>query len=163
MARPHWPSRVWLAAAAGWLGWVGCGAGCTTPKGTAQSAATGADAYKVVVASTPFYSFGPQQPHGPDRLLEKGVEVTMLHRAFGFSRVRMTDGRAGYIGTGDIAPLTAADLAADQAAARQAALLARLQQPRPRSPEGSSSPIPPAAGNEEQLPQAEPSPTPKNR
>jgi hypothetical protein len=138
-------------------------AGCQSRSKTA-SAATPAtagsnvpanDRYKVKADTADFYAYGPQQPSGPDETLKKDARLTLVGRAFGYSRVTLADGKTGYIGTEDITPLSAAEIAAEDAA------LQPLPQAEAQQRLGGSYTIPPEAGNDERLPVADPSPAPK--
>ena len=76
-------------------------AGCTTPAGP-QVPTT-----RYVVANgsgAQFYKYGPAQAFGPDSVLPRGYRLTMVDRAFGYSRVALADGMNGYVSTEDVAP-----------------------------------------------------------
>jgi hypothetical protein len=60
--------------------------------------------YVVTGANAQFYKYGPAQSFGPDFVLAKGRKVTMVQRAFGYSRVTTDDGVTGYVATDDVAP-----------------------------------------------------------
>ncbi len=169
---PWLPARARLAqfaqragGAAGLLALVLAAAGCLS-KGTKAAnppATAGAPAnakrYKVLADATPFYKYGPQQPNGPDLKLRKDTELTLVKRSFGFSEVTVSDGETGYVGTEDITPLTAEDLAAEAAAQQQMAAAA-AGMPSSGAVKGVYT-IPPGAGNDERLPVADPSPAGK--
>jgi hypothetical protein len=70
--------------------------------------------YKVTAARTPFYNYGPQQPGGPSLSLERGTIVTLLKRGFGYSQIKLRNEQTGYVGTEDIAALTAEELLAQE-------------------------------------------------
>jgi hypothetical protein len=155
-------SSLGMAALVLGLAWMGsgCGSGDHAPQTTAVSgpAASGApatDRYKVVADATPFYRLGPQQAGGPDLSLKKGDEVKMVQRAYGYSRVTTSGGLVGYVGTEDISQLSAQDLAAENAAAAQAAA-----QKRSSAIVGEYT-LPPGATSLDQLPVSDPAPTPK--
>ena len=60
--------------------------------------------YVVVGGNAQFYKYGPAQSFGPDFVLAKGRKVTMVERAFGYSRVTTDEGVTGYVATDDVAP-----------------------------------------------------------
>jgi hypothetical protein len=128
-------------------------------KAAAHPGAPATDRYKVKAATTAFYTYGPQQPSGPDETLKKDSRVTMVSRSFGYSRVTTSDGKTGYVGTEDIEPLSAEEIADENAALQP--------QPLPLPPgavsqgSGGTYTIPPEAGNDERLPLSDPAPTPK--
>src|SRR4051812_953290 len=68
------------------------GAGCAT------STAVG-NRYEVSASSAQFFKYGPAQSYGPDFTIAKGQRLTMVHREFGFSQVRLDDGQTGSIPT----------------------------------------------------------------
>jgi hypothetical protein len=78
----------------------------------AKAAVAPSNQFKVTAAHTPFYNYGPQQPGGPSQTLERGTVVTLLKRGFGYSQVKLRNEQAGYVGTEDIAALTAEELLA---------------------------------------------------
>lgn len=69
---------------------------------TSAGPATGR--YVVSAEKTPFYEKGPAQGYGPDLSLTKGEEVDLVERSYGFSRVKTSLGRVGYVATEDIEP-----------------------------------------------------------
>ncbi len=88
------------------------GSGCQSgekkgAKPPAAAAAPGSDRYKVTADTTNFYSYGPQEPNGPDSVLKKDTKLTLIKREFGYSRVKTPDNQTGYVGTEDIGPLSA--------------------------------------------------------
>lgn len=113
--------RTGSVLAFGLLALAGCTAGAgggnaarpptNAPAGTVPGAA---NRYKVTVETSPFYKLGPQQPGGPDLGLKQGTRLVLLRRAFGFSQVQLGDGQTGFVGTGDLAPLSAEEIAAEQ-------------------------------------------------
>lgn len=135
--------------------------GCTPQDGPASATAavasnSGEDLYRVNADTTSFFKNGPQQPSGPDLALKKDTRVVMLKRNFGYSQVRTSDNQVGYIGTVDLTPLSAEELAADKAQQ-----VAATKPGKGRNPAivGEYS-IPPEAGTGEKLPEAEAKPTP---
>jgi len=52
----------------------------------------------------PFFTLGPQQASGPDLNLRSGELVELVRRGFGFSQVRIPDGRVGYVSTASLQP-----------------------------------------------------------
>jgi hypothetical protein len=71
---------------------------CTTGK----TAAAG-NRYIVTGGNAQFYKYGPAQSFGSDFVIPRGRKLTMVQRAFGYSRVTTDDGVTGYISTDDIA------------------------------------------------------------
>lgn len=153
-----------MAIKARWLAVGACcalAAGCAPLGGevapaTAAVAGAGEELYRVSADTTSFFRYGPQQPSGPDLALKKDTRLVMLKRSFGYSQVRTPDNQVGYVGTVDLTPLSAEELAAEKA--QQAALL----RPAPgRNPAiVSEYSIPPEAGRGEKLPEPEPKPAP---
>lgn len=117
---------------------------------------SGDDVYRVNAETTSFFKNGPQQPSGPDLALKKDTRVSMLKRNFGYSQVRTADNQVGYVGTADLTPLSAEELAADKA--QQAAALKPVRGHNPAIV--GEYTIPPEAGSGERLPEPEPKPTP---
>ncbi len=76
-------------------------AACQTGGG-GSSAAGSAGRFIVSTERTAFYERGPAQDYGPDFNLTKGQEVEMVERNFGFSRVRTSLGKVGYVSTDDL-------------------------------------------------------------
>ena len=141
---------------------VGIGLGCQSgaKKGANPPAAANApasDRYKVTAATSNFYLYGPQEPNGPDSVLKKDSKLTLIKREFGYSRVKTSDGQTGYVGTEDIGPLSPEDIADENAAVQL--MPADVQKRLGPMPGGYT--IPPEAGNDERLPVADSSPTPK--
>jgi hypothetical protein len=164
------PSRIspgWVRVTAGAvlcamvLAAAGCQAGGkkTANAPAANANAPASDRYKVTADTTAFYLYGPQQPSGPDQTLKKNDKLTMLKRSYGFSRVKAPDGQTGYVGTEDIAPLTPEEIADEDAALQQVPMPDAETQKRMGAMGGYT--IPPEAGNDERLPVADPSPSPK--
>jgi hypothetical protein len=60
--------------------------------------------YAVTAVKAPFYKYGPAQAFGADFALLHGQKVTMVERAFGFSRVMTDDGISGFVATDEIVP-----------------------------------------------------------
>ena len=92
----------------------------------------------------------------------------MVQRARGYSRVRSPSGQVGYVGTEDIAPLDASEIAAEDAqrlaAAAAAAPPGALTSPIGVAPAagGPRYTIPPEAGRiRKACPRQDPNPTPK--
>lgn len=150
------------ARSLGWMAAVVLGVtvtGCAPPEGSAPATAAvnaGDDLYRVNAETTSFFTNGPQQPSGPDLALKKDTRVAMVKRNFGYSQVRTAENQVGYVGTVDLTPLSAEELAADKA--RQAAALKPVKGRNPAIVGGYS--IPPEAGNGEKLPEPEAKPTP---
>lgn len=78
------------------------GAGCSSSNPSA-SAANGTR-YIVTADSTSFFKYGPAQQGGADYILQKGRQVELVERHYGFSRVRTDDGDTGYVPTDDLSP-----------------------------------------------------------
>jgi hypothetical protein len=130
--------------------------GANTPA-TAKAKAPATDRYKVTADTTPFYTYGPQEPNGPDDILKKDTKLTLLQRSYGYSRVTTPDGKSGYVGTEDIGPLSAEDLADENAAVQ----LMPADAEKRLGPMPGGYTIPPEAGNDERLPVSDaPTPTP---
>ncbi len=55
-------------------------------------------------AFTPFFVLGPQQSGGPDLSLKKDEKVELVKRGFGYSQVKIEDGRIGYVATDSLEP-----------------------------------------------------------
>lgn len=70
---------------------------CTLPEERLRT-----DRYEVSARQTEFYKEGPAQAFGPDLALERGRQVTMVKREFGFSQVRLEDNTSGYVATEDL-------------------------------------------------------------
>ena len=123
------------------------------------------DRYKVKADTTPFYRYGPQQLNGSDEDLKKDTRITMVKRTRGYSQVRTPSGQTGYVGTEDIAPLDASEIAAEDAqklaAAAAAAPPGALTSPMGIAPAagGPRYTIPPEAGHSESLPTQDPNAT----
>jgi hypothetical protein len=80
--------------------------GCAVTTGPGAHAG---DPYMVNAGHTPFYSYGPSQPNGPDMSLPRGTRLTMLSYEYGFSHIAIEGaGQAGYVATEDIGPTTPA-------------------------------------------------------
>lgn len=60
--------------------------------------------FVVSAAKSSFYKYGPAQTFGPDFALVKGQKLTLVEENYGYSRVMLDDGTAGYVATEDIAP-----------------------------------------------------------
>ena len=56
---------------------------------------------------TALYKYGPAQSFGADMVLPTGTRVTMIQRAFGYSRVMTENGITGYVSNDDIDPVAA--------------------------------------------------------
>jgi hypothetical protein len=153
----------WVRAlAAGLCALALAGTGCSGDKEAANPPAAAnapaSDRYKVTAETADFYLYGPQQPNGPTLTLKKDTRLTMVKRAYGYSRVNTPDGQTGYIGTEEIAPLSPEELADEAAAMQQVPSAETLKRMGPM--EGGYT-IPPEAGNDERLPVPDASPSPK--
>jgi len=58
--------------------------------------------YAVTAEKTPFYHYGPQQGHGPDKELTKDTLVTVIRYSFAYSKVRLADGEQGFVANEDM-------------------------------------------------------------
>lgn len=58
----------------------------------------------VVSDFAPFYSMGPQQMSGPDASLPMDAIVLLIRKEFGYSYVKLEDGRFGYMPSQTIQP-----------------------------------------------------------
>jgi uncharacterized protein YgiM (DUF1202 family) len=58
--------------------------------------------FAVSAEQTPFYRYGPQQGHGPDRQLPKDTLVTVIRHSFAYSKVRLADGQQGFVANDDL-------------------------------------------------------------
>ncbi len=56
----------------------------------------------VTGAHAALYKYGPAQSFGADLTLNYGAQVTMIERAFGYSRVMTENGITGYVSNDDI-------------------------------------------------------------
>lgn len=75
-------------------------AGCASETFTPDAAPE----YLVTRNDSPLYELGPNQFAPPDERLNAGDRVWMLRREFGYSRVLLASGMAGYMANDDIAP-----------------------------------------------------------
>lgn len=65
---------------------------------TAAKAGESTEVHYVISAKyAPFYQYGPAQRTGPDLGLVYGDSLMLVKRESGFSRVRLDDGRDGYV------------------------------------------------------------------
>ena len=101
--------------------------------GTAGPGAHAGDPYIVTSQHTPFYSYGPSQPSGPDMALPRGTRLTMLSYEYGFSHIAIeATGQAGYVATEDIGPTTPAPKPAPSpVAARHRRIMEESPYPKP--------------------------------
>ena len=58
--------------------------------------------FVVTADKTEFFRDGPQQGRGADRELQKDTMVTVIRHAFGYSKVRLTDGQQGFVANDSI-------------------------------------------------------------
>ena len=116
--------------------------------------------YKVVEDDTNFYRTSVQQPGGPDDHLKKDTRLTFVKRYGGFSQVQTRGGLTGYVPSSGIAPLSAKEVADEDAAT-----LAQQAPPNALAPmtsgPGSTYSIPPEATRETALPVPDANATPK--
>lgn len=145
-----------VAAGAGCMAVISCAPLDDASPAAVAATSNGDDLYRVNAETTSFFKNGPQQPSGPDLALKKDTRVVMVKRNFGYSQVRTADNQVGYVGTVDLTPLSAEELAAEKA--QQAAALKPATGRNPAIV-GEYS-IPPEAGNREKLPEPEAKPTP---
>jgi hypothetical protein len=59
--------------------------------------------FAVTAEKTPFYEFGPMQARGADRELPKDTVVTLIRSSFGYAKVKLADGKTGFVANQDIA------------------------------------------------------------
>ncbi len=152
-----------------------CNGGCLNKGATANNAGAApaagapvknADRYKVTADTTPFYHYGPQQLNGSDEDLKKDTRITMLNRGRGYSQIRLASNETGYVGTEDISPLSAQEIATEDAqklaaaTAAAATASANAHAALNGNPGGPAYTIPPEAGNSESLPMRDANPTP---
>jgi hypothetical protein len=79
--------------------------GCTSPNSSSNSAARAKTGrFMVAVNKSPFYKYGPAQAFGADFALNRGQQLTLVQRSFGFSKVMTDDGQSGYMPTEDLVP-----------------------------------------------------------
>jgi hypothetical protein len=75
---------------------------CTELKVNGAGAATGETYYSVAVNSADFFHYGPQQDTGPDQRLPRDTLMRVTGRSFGYAKVKLMDGKAGYVASDDI-------------------------------------------------------------
>ena len=80
------------------------GGGCSKPDADRPVAASSGKFYAVSASSTPFFRYGPQQGGGPDQSLERDTLVTVIRPSFGYCKVKLSSGEAGYVASDDIKP-----------------------------------------------------------
>jgi hypothetical protein len=56
----------------------------------------------VTAEKTPFYELGPQQGRGPDRELTRDTVVTVIRHSWGYSKVKLEDGKQGFVANDDL-------------------------------------------------------------
>src|ERR1700759_2753315 len=81
---------------------VGCGHWSGAHKDRDHNAAFHKSLYAVKADKTRFYEFGPMQGRGPDRELPKGTLVTLIRSSFGYSKVKLDDGKTGFVANEDL-------------------------------------------------------------
>lgn len=59
--------------------------------------------FAVTKEKAAFYEFGPMQGRGADRELPRDTLVTVIRRSFGYAKVKLTDGKTGFVASDDIA------------------------------------------------------------
>ena len=172
----HAVGRVALGAAL-LLALAAVGAGClhggaaaannSNPAAAPGGPVKNSDRYKVTADTAPFFHYGPQQLNGSDLDLKKETRITMVSHGRGYSQIRLADGQTGYVGTEDIAPLDANEIAAEDAQLAAAAAAAAAPPGAMSGPasggtynSGPRVEIPPEAGRSESLPTHDPSATP---
>lgn len=78
------------------LGFAGCATETFGPEDAPE--------YLVTRNDSPVYELGPNQFAPPEERLGAGERVRMLRKEFGYSRVLLPSGMAGYMANDDIAP-----------------------------------------------------------
>jgi hypothetical protein len=58
--------------------------------------------FAVTAEKAPFYEFGPMQGRGADRELPRDTLVTIIRRSSGYSKVKLSDGKTGFVANDDI-------------------------------------------------------------
>ena len=91
-----------LAALTILIGMCGCGQWFGAHKGHDRNAAWHKSLYAVKVEKTGFYEFGPMQARGPDRELPKDTLVTLIRSSSGYSKVKLDDGKTGFVANEDL-------------------------------------------------------------
>src|SRR5439155_17407829 len=79
-----------------------CATSCSTSDSTAPTASNSGKYYSVSVKQAEFYLYGPQQASGPDRKLPQDTLVMLIRPPFGYSKVKLMNGRQGYVASQDI-------------------------------------------------------------
>jgi len=64
---------------------------------TAPTVPSTEEEYMVIQDFTPFFVNGPQQFRGPDQILRTNERVLMTRKEWGFSLVKLENGRTGYV------------------------------------------------------------------
>jgi hypothetical protein len=162
--RPTAAGAVVCLLAATLLGCSSGGGKAAKADSTPAANTPDSDRYRVTADTTSFFLYGPQQANGADDTLKKDTEVTMVKRGSGYSRVTTPDGKTGYVATEDLGKLSAQEIAEENAAQQQAVqadALRRMGGTGGTGVPGGTYTIPPEAGNDERLPVADTSPTPK--
>lgn len=163
--------KVSMAAAGCGLALAAAMAGCAAGGGktadgaqAAPSAEVGAPVkpqfrYRVVEDQADFFRISPQQPGGADQHLKKDLRITLVKRYGGYSQVE-ANGTTGYVASDQIAQISA-----QEAAAEDAAELARQAPPNALAPTldgpGGAYSIPPEATRDTVLPVPDANATPK--
>jgi len=75
---------------------------CTELKVNSAGAASGETYYSVAVNSADFFRYGPQQDTGPDQRLPRDTLMKVTGRSFGYAKVKLMDGEAGYVAGDEI-------------------------------------------------------------
>jgi hypothetical protein len=124
--------------------------GCASSRSSAV--AESGKLYAVTVASTAFYYYGPKQGSGPDKTIPKDTPMKLIRLSFGYSKVQLLTGEAGYVATDDIGAASSDLIASLNAASKKltSAFPLRGASPEPRF---AMPPEPP-------LPEFEPTPIP---
>jgi hypothetical protein len=116
--------------------------------------------YMVTSEAAAFYLHSPKQASGPDQMLTRDTPVTIIRYSFGFCKVKLVDGKKGFVASDNLAPATgklvaAADTNSSPKPAELVSAAYRAEMPQPR-PAPSQPPLP------EFEPTPIPSPAPAN-
>ena len=154
-----------LTAAGGLLAMLATGCAGGGKSGGDAGPASAVDAsvkpeqrYKVLADEVDFFHNSVLQPGGADEKLKRDTRVTLIKHYGGYAQIQ-ANGTTGYVASNEVGPLSAADLAAEEAVARaQQAPAGALA---PVSGPGSTYSIPPEATRETVLPVPDSSPAGK--
>ncbi len=130
------------------------------PAASTESAPVKPEArYRVVVPEADLFHNSVLQPSGADEKIKQDTRVTLVKRYGGYAQIT-TGSSTGYVAMSDIAPLSASDIAAEEAATRAQQAPPNALAPLTPGPGGTYS-IPPEATRETVLPVPDASPAAK--